>query len=369
MNGFIEFQTVSFLLFALLYTLAFLPGLLRIPSWIKAELVFILSFGFMLLSSNREAISPSYYGAVGALFLCYNGYLFLHNMLIRCHYILRILIDFLYGYATLIGIGCLFLWMEELPITNTILERFDDGSYTFTPGYLQNLLYFGFFASLLLVNFTYIHRHLMNRWEKQQAIKLNRVKGEKIEIETQFEALQAKVNPHFLYNSLNSIAGLATVDPEKTRRMALALSRFFRYNMNRDQQIMITAAEEAEMIATYLEIEKIRFGERLHYRIDLPDNAAHHNIPRMLLQPLVENCIKHGMRGGDEPLQVTLLFNIDNRGLRIELKDNGIPFPQDFRVGYGIKSVYDKLDLLLPGKYRVEIDNGADKCVIIELYS
>ena len=77
-----------------------------------------------------------------------------------------------------------------------------------------------------------------------------------------------KINPHFLYNSLNTIAGLALVDGEKTRQMALALSRFFRYSINKEQTNLICVSEEIEMINTYLDIEKIRFGNQLDYKIE-----------------------------------------------------------------------------------------------------
>ena len=149
--------------------------------------------------------------------------------------------------------------------------------------------------------------------------------------------------------------------------MALALSRFFRYSMNREQEMMITVEHEVEMTETYLEIEKIRFGDNLNYYISVPDNVKKYKIPRMILQPIVENCIIHGMKGHAESLKVEIIFSLSGATLSISIKDNGTPFPDDFIPGYGIQSVYDKLDLLFPGKYNVELSTIPEKDFKIEI--
>ena len=122
--------------------------------------------------------------------------------------------------------------------------------------------------SIILIASRYFYTYLLEKAEEKKQRKIKETILEKELIHAQLEALHAKINPHFLYNSLNTIAGLALVDGEKTRQMALALSRFFRYSINKEQTNLICVSEEIEMINTYLDIEKIRFGNQLDYKIE-----------------------------------------------------------------------------------------------------
>lgn len=183
--------------------------------------------------------------------------------------------------------------------------------------------------------------------------------------QSQLDALSSKINPHFLYNALNSIAGLATSDGIKTRSMAIALSKLFRYNINKEESNYVRIKDELEMVLTYLEIEKIRFGDRLGYHCHIPDALKEELIPRHLLQPLVENAVKHG--GSSAHLEINITLEEDEKGIRICVADNGKPFDQDFSPGYGIKSLYDKLDLLTSGCYEITFENNPKQvCISIE---
>jgi len=355
MSAYFGFLSAYLLVFALVYTLAYLPGVFRTKLWIKRNTVFLIPFALMLLFGL--SIPVSYLGSLSFICLVYNIYLPLPKRRKQ----LQIVIDFVIYFVTLFLSACILAEVDDLPIKHIIHERFDNGGYSFSPGYLHEMIITSISFSLLIVNFKYIHLYILNRWEERQNRKVRHLQSQKQNVEMQFEALQAKVNPHFLYNSLNSIAGLATIDGNKTRQMALALSRFFRYSMNREQEILITIEEEAEMIETYLEIEKIRFGDMLSYHIDLPSDLEPRKIPRMLLQPIVENCIKHGMKGDVESLMVEILFSISGQTLIISVKDNGAPFPDDFIPGYGITSVYEKLDLLFSDNYKVELNTFPEK--------
>jgi Putative regulator of cell autolysis len=362
LNAYFEFLFVLLITFALIYTLASLSQALKIRSRIKQTNIFLLSFSFgTVYVLFRSSFDLSYLWASGLLFLLFTIYLFIADKIEKCNIISRVIIDFILCTLTLSGSACLFSFINDIPLQDIIYERFPDGSYSFTPGYLDDIVIHSLSLSLLVVNFKYIHSYLLKKWESRQNTKIRDLQLGKKDLEIRFESLQAKVNPHFLYNSLNSIAGLATVDPEKTRQMALALSRFFRYSMNREQQMLITIKEEAEIIKTYLEIEKIRFGDTLNYSIQLPPEINFYKIPHMLLQPPVENSILHGRKNAGDSLNINISFSVNNQILNISIKDNGTPFPTDFIPGYGIKSIYDKLDLLFPGKYEVEIKHSDPK--------
>ncbi|MFK7980911.1 MAG: sensor histidine kinase, partial [Saprospiraceae bacterium] len=107
-------------------------------------------------------------------------------------------------------------------------------------------------------------KHIIQLRQKEKELIISKQK--ELQSQAELDALQARVNPHFLYNSLNSIAGLAQEDPAKTEEMAIALSHFFKYSTNRQTENWSTIEKEIEILETYLEIEKIRFGERLRFQ-------------------------------------------------------------------------------------------------------
>lgn len=252
-------------------------------------------------------------------------------------------------------------------ITKVIMERHPNGGYSFMPGCWDEMFQAAAFLSVILIATKYFYSYWQEKTEEKKQKKIKEVVAQKELVQAQLDALHAKINPHFLYNSLNTIAGLALVDAEKTRQMALALSRFFRYSINKEQTNLIPVSEEVEMIRTYLEIEKIRFSERLDYQIETDAASATFLLPRLLLQPLTENCIKHGWKGDTESIQIRISIRKDTDTLILSVKDNGAPFPAGFIPGYGLKSTYDKLDLLFPDRYKLEIVTDPEKEVRITL--
>jgi len=187
--------------------------------------------------------------------------------------------------------------------------------------------------------------------------------------ESELASLQSSVNPHFLYNSLNSIAALSTRDPEKTRKMAFALSDFYRYNTNRNGDPFSTLGEEIEMLKTYLEIEKIRFEDKLNYSINVGENLKDERIPHFLLQPLVENAVKYGYNKSKNQTTIQIDVRMEGQKLKIEIGDNGEDFKEDMQKGFGLKSVTKKLKLLYPGRHEMEFINQPSKKVLISLIS
>lgn len=199
--------------------------------------------------------------------------------------------------------------------------------------------------------------------QEYQLLKLNELKTK-----AELEALQAKINPHFLYNSLNSIAGLVHLDPEKAEKMVLLLAKFFRYSTNRHHDYYCTIQEELEIVETYLEVEKVRFGERLNYEIKLADKDLNNClIPRFLIQPLVENAIKHGIAKIAENGFISIDIQTFDNQLQIVVKDNGKAFAEDFESGYGLQSTQDKLRLLGGKTAQMEIINQNPKQIKIRL--
>jgi LytS/YehU family sensor histidine kinase len=183
----------------------------------------------------------------------------------------------------------------------------------------------------------------------------------------ELDALHSRINPHFLYNALNSLAGLANENAGQTEKMALALSKLFRYNINKENETYTTLKEEMEMTRSYLEIEKLRFNDKLDFTLDMAPDLENMQVPRFLIQPLVENSIKHGIAKITKKGVVNITVKQEDKKLIISVQDNGPDFPDDLLSGYGLQSIYDKLDLLYPDRYKMRFTNGKDKNIIIIL--
>jgi sensor histidine kinase YesM len=200
---------------------------------------------------------------------------------------------------------------------------------------------------------------------QEKEYEISRQKEMKIRAE--LNALQSRINPHFLYNALNSIASLAHIDSKRTESMALSLSKLFRYTLNREVDMISTIGQEIEMTELYLEIEKHRFVERLNYSILVDDKIKERTVPRLLIQPLVENSIKHGISKITGQGFIKVKIFEQGKDLIIEIYDNGPCFPEGLLSGYGLQNTYDKLSLVYKKPYEIKFLNSPEKYVQITL--
>jgi two-component system LytT family sensor kinase len=225
---------------------------------------------------------------------------------------------------------------------------------------------FSFLIVLVVSTIVYLYRAqqatLNERLRKKE---LDLAKVQQLITQAELQTLQSKINPHFLYNSLNSIASLIREDADKAEDMTLKLSRLFRYSINSQQENMALVTEEMEIVNTYLAIEKVRFGDRLSFVIDINEDVKNMLIPRFLIQPLVENALKHGLNNKADNGELKININRDENTITISIADNGKPFPAELNVGYGLQSTYDKLALLYGENYQVQITNSPEKQVKI----
>lgn len=191
---------------------------------------------------------------------------------------------------------------------------------------------------------------------------------EKLKTTAELGALQARINPHFLYNSLNSIASLVHSDPDKAEEMTILLSKLFRYTTDRNNEHFSSIADELEIVKTYLSIEQVRFGDRLKFSTELDKTLEDFQISRFLLQPLVENAIKHGIAkiSGEGKIEVKIYQK--NESIILSVHDSGKPFPEEMASGYGLRSISDKLRLIYGKDAHLEIQNNDEyKAVIITI--
>jgi len=188
--------------------------------------------------------------------------------------------------------------------------------------------------------------------------KTRRMAIEKEYLSANLKMLQAQIEPHFLFNTLSNILSLIDTKPDKGKSMLLDLTNYLRTSLSRTLPEKTTLSQEISMIKAYLDIQKIRMDERLNYKIDVPDNLWQHSFPPMLLQPLVENAIKHGLEPKVEGGEIVIRATRENNLLKIEVADTGLGFSDFDKPRVGIANVRERLGLLFGEKGRLIIEEN-----------
>jgi two-component system LytT family sensor kinase len=165
--------------------------------------------------------------------------------------------------------------------------------------------------------------------------------------ESELNMLRSQINPHFLFNSLNSISSLTITDPEKAREMVIKLSDFLRYSVSTNAAGFTSFEKEMMNIQRYLEIEKVRFGDKLLFGFNLENSCKEKQIPAMLLQPLFENAIKHGVYESTEQVKIEMDCKYVDNCLEITLWNDFEPGARARKgAGVGLKNIRERLKLL-----------------------
>lgn len=192
--------------------------------------------------------------------------------------------------------------------------------------YISSLFY--------LVQFGVFHAYAYYRDLQQQRERESELR--ELALKSELSALKAQLNPHFLYNVFNTIS--ATVPPalEHTRELLADLADLFRYQLQASKTDLVSVEEEVAFIQKYLELEKARYGDRLRVEFDVPDAVMDAKIPPMILQPLVENAVRHGVapliEGGDVRVQI----GQSNGQLRVLVADTGVGLNEEAESGFGV---------------------------------
>jgi len=165
--------------------------------------------------------------------------------------------------------------------------------------------------------------------------------------ETELNMLKSQINPHFLFNSLNSISSLTITNPEKAREMIIKLSDFLRYSVSTNTKRLNTFGHEFANIRRYLEIEKVRFGDKLQFDFDIDPACGDHQIPLMVLQPLFENAIKHGVYESTEQVKIEMRCRSLKGFLEIVIENDFDPDAHPRKgTGLGLKNIRERLRLI-----------------------
>jgi LytS/YehU family sensor histidine kinase len=174
--------------------------------------------------------------------------------------------------------------------------------------------------------------------------------------EAELKALKAQVNPHFLFNSLNSISALTTIDPSKAREMCIRLSEFLRHSLGLGERVSIPFVEELELTRTYLDVEQVRFGHRLRVAQDFDPLCADCEVPPLLVQPLVENAIKHGIATLVDGGEIAITARRSRDAMRVTIENPFDPdAPATRNSGLGLRNVRNRLETRYGNAARLDI--------------
>jgi two-component system LytT family sensor kinase len=187
--------------------------------------------------------------------------------------------------------------------------------------------------------------------------------------QAQLQALRMQLHPHFLFNTLNSIATLIHKDPDAADQMTARLSDLLRLTLENIGVQEVPLAQELEFLERYVEIERTRFSDRLVVRIEADPETLDASTPYLILQPLVENAIRHGIAARSSPGCVTVRASRDNGRLVLEVKDNGpgIPSAEGANHGIGISSTRERLAKLYGEAHTFELSNAREGGLAVTL--
>jgi len=198
---------------------------------------------------------------------------------------------------------------------------------------------------------------------RDQQIELAQVAGQLYG--SQLNALRLQLQPHFLFNTLNTISSLMEFDTKGAQKIVSKLGNLLRGVLDKDKRNFIPLREELAFIKSYLDIEQVRFNDRLELRYDIDEQALDALVPSLILQPLVENAIKHGFahKTGKGLIEVAAIRQGDQVNLQIRDDGEGSNYDtgQLLSIGIGLKNVQDRLNLLYPQMNRLEIVTSPGK--------
>lgn len=216
------------------------------------------------------------------------------------------------------------------------ITKFDNG-FTMLAGWIS------FFLLVLAWNITYFFSHHVI---KNNEAKINKLQLESLVKELELKTIKAHINPHFIFNALNSIRSLANESSERTREAIMQLSILLRSSMQADNISTTPLKSELKIINSYLQLEKLRFEDRLNVVYDIDEAALQAPVPPMLLQTLVENAIKHGLSRYENKGQIQIAAHINDDNLIVKISNNGHLANDTEPTGFGLKSVTTRLRLL-----------------------
>lgn len=260
---------------------------------------------------------------------------------------------------------CIFFTVIWLILTKWLLKL----CLSYYPGYddmLHRSIPIRFSIAFLLLGIVTMISVLWQTWAEQKEDQSRKTDAEKLAKEAELFKLRQQMQPHFLFNSLNSINALIGTRPAEARKMVQQLSDFLRGTIKKEENQSISFTEELDTLKLYLEIEKVRFGYRLKTEMDIAEDTLKWKIPSLLMQPLMENAIKFGLYGTTGEVLITLRAIVSDNHLVVAIVN---PFDPDMQMaegtGFGLKSVKRRLYLLYGRSDLMEVNKTKNAFVVV----
>ncbi len=268
-----------------------------------------------------------------------------------------------YWYTLIISIALSSLWLLLMRVSLWALFKNDEAYMQF----LSQSAFIRYAIAFLMIGCCTVLSLLWYSQQNQQAQNQRKQDMERLAREAELNKLRQQLQPHFLFNSLNSISALTGSQPEKARHMIQQLSDFLRGTIKKDDEQYTTFAEELQYLQLYLDIEKVRFGYRLQTNINCEDEAMQMQLPTMLLQPLVENAIKFGLYDTIGEVIIFITAKKNNDMLQVIVQN---PFDETTAApmkgtGFGLASISRRLFLLFGRQDLLQIKKEAQQFITI----
>lgn len=185
--------------------------------------------------------------------------------------------------------------------------------------------------------------------------ELRQAESEQRLAESNLKLLQAQMEPHFLFNTLSNVQGLIETRPREAGRMLANLTSYLRASLQRTRAGATTLGDEVELLRAYLEIQSVRMGSRLRWQVEVPRELLELPLPPLLLQPIVENAVRHGLEHRPEGGEIMVRGHLEPGALVLEVTDTGIGMRGDAAAGVGLSNVRERLRAVYGAESAVEI--------------
>ena len=229
------------------------------------------------------------------------------------------------------------------------------------PPFLYNTLAWRILIGLLFYSLFVSFYYMIIYYEgfQERAVKETELKG--LVTEAELRSLKFQINPHFIFNSLNSMSALTEIDPSRAKQMIIKLAEFLRFLLKTNELDKNSLNEELKNIRLYLDIERIRFEDKFDYVEDIDEGCTNIEIPSMILQPLFENAIKHAVYETLDTVTLTLKCGLNDGFLKIVLENNfDATAPSKKGAGIGLKNIKERLKLIYHQDNLLNVTNKDD---------
>ncbi|MEZ4938559.1 MAG: histidine kinase [Crocinitomicaceae bacterium] len=243
---------------------------------------------------------------------------------------------------------------------NRLVVHFSTNEFTWKDNYID------FVGSSILIFLWSVFYFAYQYFDKSRREEIKNLQWEALQNQIELNNLKSQLNPHFMFNSLNSIRALIDIDQKNAKESITKLSTLLRTSLMMGKKNVVSIEEEIDLVKNYLDLEKIRFEERLHVEIDVCKDALDIEIPPLMIQTLVENSIKHGIGKKVEGGKIIINAKVTDDSCKIEVRNPGQISPiKENTTSIGIKNTKDRLRLMFGKNASFTLKQAGNEVVAI----